>query len=46
MFNILNRVRTLIALMLVVAVLPLASVSAEETEFNPFEKVLAKFPML
>ncbi|MBY0223385.1 amidase family protein [Sporosarcina aquimarina] len=42
MFNILNRVRTLIALMVVVAVLPLASVSAEETEFNPFEKSISE----
>ncbi|MGE6514785.1 amidase family protein [Lysinibacillus sphaericus] len=38
MFKVSNRVITLIALMVVMAVLPLASVSAEETEFDPFEK--------
>lgn len=38
MFKVLNRVITLIALIAVMAVLPLASVSAEEIEFDPFEK--------
>lgn len=38
MFKVLNRVISLVALMAVMAGLPLASVSAEGTKFDPFEK--------
>lgn len=42
MFKTIYQFKTLIAFMLVMIMLPLVSVSAEETEFNPFEKSISE----
>ncbi len=42
MFKTIYQFKTLIAFMLVMIMLPLVNVSAEETEFNPFEKSISE----
>lgn len=42
MFKTMGQLKTLIAFILVMTLLPLASVSAKETEFDPFEKSIGE----